>query len=123
MWVSRREWARHQRELQAALKRASDAENRLDAERQAKDWAILQLTSRFVIKQGGYALDHEKPVPESPDPRHFTHEPTVEDLAKRDWYIKCYAERGWSEDDAVALWEAEMRGDPVVYPYEREVEH
>ena len=119
-WISRHELRRLQRELDRAVKRAEDAERRLDAERQAKDWAILQLTSRFVTKQGGYALDSEKPTPAPSDPRRFTHEPTAEDLAKREWYIKCYIERGWPEDDAIQLWEAEMRGESVTYPYERD---
>lgn len=121
-WVSKRELRRLQRELDRAVKRADAAERRLNVERQSKDWTILQLTSRFVTKQGGYALDAEKPELPPPDPRRFTHEPTAEDLAKREWYIRCYAERGWLEDDAVQLWEAEMRGEQVRYPYEDDAE-
>jgi hypothetical protein len=120
MWITRRELARLERELKAARQRADDAERRLASERASKDWVILQLTSRFVTKQGLYGLDHEPPTSPPPDPRGFTRQPTAEDEAKRDYYIKCYREAGRSEEDAVALWEAEMRNEPVVYPYEQE---
>lgn len=121
-FVSRRELARLQRELNSAVKRAEDAERRLDSERASKDWAILQLTSRFITKQGGYGLDSEPPQPAPPDPRGFARLPTAEDEAKRDYYIQCYREAGRSEEEAVAIWEAEMRGERVTYPYEQELE-
>jgi hypothetical protein len=121
-FVTKRELARLQRELSSAVKRAERAEDELKAERQAKDWAILQLTSRFVTKQGGYALDAEPPQPAPSDPRGFARLPTAEDEAKRDYYIQCYREAGRSEDEAVAIWEAEMRGERVTYPYESEAE-
>jgi hypothetical protein len=120
LFVSKRELARLERELKAARQRADDAERRLASERQSKDWVILQLTSRFVTKQGLYGLDHEPPAPPPPDPRGFTRQPTAEDEARREHYIKCYLEVGRSEEDAVAIWEAEMRGEHVVYPYEQE---
>lgn len=124
-FVSRRELARLERERNDAIKRAAAAENRLAAERASKDRLIVQLASRVVTKHGQYGLDHEPSAttqPVSPPPRTFAREPTEVDTIRRDYYIKCYAEVGRSEDEAIALWEAEMRGDGVVYPYETEVE-
>lgn len=122
MWVSRRELARLERELKAALRRAGDAERRLEGERSRHDWTTLQLTSRFVVKQGLYGLDHEPPQPVPPDPRKFIRVPTEEDDAKRAYYINCFREAGKTEEEAVAIWEAEMRGEHVTYPYESEAE-
>lgn len=119
MWITRREWARHQRELQAALKRARHAEDALAAERQAKDWLVLQLASRVITKHGGYGLDHEAPSVEvAPHPQRFTHEPTEADMAKLDYYRECYRQVGKTEEEADAIWEAEMRGEMPRYPYE-----
>lgn len=131
LWISKREWARHQRELSTALKRASDAENDLRAERQAKDWLTLQLSSRLVTKSGQYGLDHivpprttETTTTITPHPKRFTHEPTEIDFAKLEYYKECYRREGKSEDEAELLWEAEMRGESPVYPYEEmEAEH
>jgi len=122
--VSKREWMRHQRELSAALKRATDAEDRLNSERQRKDAAILELASRVVTKHGGYGLRSSVPEVESPapHPQRFTHEPTEADLAKLDYYINEYRKVGKSEEEARAIWEMEMRGETPVYPYESEVE-
>lgn len=121
LFVSKREWARHQRELHAALKRASDAEDRLDAERQSKDWIMVQLASRIVTKNGGYGLDHEQPERSpkpTPHPKAWTHEPSETDLAKLEYYKKSYREAGKSEEEAELIWEAEMRGETPRYPYE-----
>jgi hypothetical protein len=118
-FVSRRELARLERERSDAVKRAAVAEDRLAAERAAKDWAILQLTSRFIVKQGAYGLDAEPPQPTPSDPRRFVRLPTEEDDAKLEYYKQCYREAGKSEDEAVVLWEAEMRGEQVRYPYEQ----
>jgi hypothetical protein len=125
MWISRREWIRHQRELHLALNRALDAEKRLNAERERKDAAVLELASRVVVKHGGYGLRAAEPEVEpspAPHPRNFTHEPTETDYAKLEHYKECYRQAGRSEDDAEAIWEMEMRGETPTYPYESEVE-
>lgn len=118
MWVSRREWARHQRELQTALKRAEQAEKDLASERQSKDWLMLQLASRLVTKSGQYGLDHEPLVKRVESPRRFVQEPSELDLARLEYYKQCFRNDGKSEDEAEALWEAEMRGETPFYPYE-----
>lgn len=117
MWLSRRELARLERELKNALQRAAEAEHRLDAERQAKDWLTLQLSSRLVTKTGGYGLDHEMPksAAATPHPRNYTHEPSDIDYAKLEYYKQCAANVGRSEEDAVQRWEAEMRGEMITY--------
>lgn len=122
-WLSKREWARHQRELHAALKRASEAEQQLAAERQSKDWLLVQLTSRIVTKNGGYGLDHQPPEPapsltRPANPRGFIREPSDLDNAKLEYYKKSYREAGKSEEEAELIWEAEMRGEQPRYPYE-----
>ena len=122
IWISKREWARHQRELNAAFKRASEAEQQLAAERQAKDWLVLQLASRVITKHGGYGLDHEPRVTtetaQAKPAGGFIREPTLDDEDRLDYYKKCYREKGLSEDAAVSVWEAEMRGETPKYPYE-----
>lgn len=124
MWITRRELARLERELSVALRRAERAEESLASERASKDWLVTQLTSRVVTKHGGYGLEHEAPLRQSPpvNPRGFIRDPTDADDAKLDYYKRCFAEAGKSEDEAVALWEAEMRGESPAYPYESEVE-
>lgn len=119
-WISRREIARLERELKATLQRAKDAEDRLQAERASKDWLITQLTSRFVTKQGQYGLDHEPPPKPVLHPKGYVSEPSEIELAKLEYYKRCYREAGKSEKEAVALWEAEMRGETPTYEYERE---
>ena len=122
-WLTSRELKRLERELSAALRRAVDAEKRLDAERSSKDWAILQLTSRFVTKQGGYALDTEPPAKIEPNkghPKGYTHEPTEIDYAKLEFYKRCAVEAGHDESDAERRWEAEMRGEGLPIEYEAE---
>lgn len=116
MWISRREIARLERELKSALQRAADAEERLQSERSSKDWMIQQLTSRFIAKQGLYGLDSEKVVPQ-PHPKGFLREPTPEDEAKLEYYIRCAHNAGIpnAEEDATMRWEAEMRGESIVY--------
>lgn len=122
-WLSGRELKRIERERVAALKRAVAAEDRLAEERASKDWMITQLTSRFVTKQGGYALDHEPPskaeLPPS-RPKGYTHDPTEIDLAKLEFYKQCARSAGKDEDDAVMRWEAEMRGEGLPIEYEAE---
>ena len=118
MWISRREIARLERERNAALQRAKNAEEDLRAERQSKDWMITQLTSRFVTRQGGYGLDHEPPKKIEPSP--YTHEPTQMDLDKLEYYKQCARQAGRSEEEARQTWEAEMRGESVRYEYEQE---
>src|SRR5689334_4105799 len=98
-FVSQREFVRLQRELNNAVKRAEFAEQQLAAERQSKDWLVLQLTSRVVTKHGGYGLDHERPEPAPSDPRKFTQPLSVEDKAKREYYIRCFTEAGRSEEE------------------------
>jgi len=124
MWITRRELARLERELSVARRRAEDAERRLDAERSRHDWTTLQLTSRFVVKQGVYGLDYERPEPASvsSDPRKFTQPLSVEDKAKREYYVRCFVEAGRSEEEAIDLWEREIRGEQVRYPYEEQME-
>lgn len=119
MWVSKSEMRRLLHQLATAESRARRAEDTLAAERQRHDWAILQLTSRFVVKQGLYGLDHEPPAAPAPEPRRFIRPPTEEDDAKLEYYKQCYREAGRSEEEATALWEAEMRGEQVMYPYEQ----
>jgi hypothetical protein len=119
MWISRRELKRLLTQVATTESRARGAEDTLAAERQRHDWAMLQLTSRFVVKQGLYGLDHEPSPPVPSDPRRFVRLPTEEDDAKLEYYKQCYREAGKSEDEAVVLWEAEMRGEQVRYPYEQ----
>lgn len=116
--VSRREWARHQRELRVAINRAIYAESQLAIERQSKDWMVVQLASRLATKHGTYGLDHEAPKPLAPHPKQWTHEPSEVDLAKLEFYKKSYREAGKSEEEAEAIWETEMRGETPRYPYE-----
>ncbi len=113
MWVTRRELARLERELSLATKRATSAEDALAAERQRHDSMILQLTSRFLTKQGTYGLDETKVEPPAPHPKGFTHEPTIEDLDVLNFYKMAAADAGQSEDDAVQKWEAHMRGEDI----------
>jgi hypothetical protein len=122
MWISRSELRRLLQQVAVAEKRAADAEDRLAAERASKDWLTVQLASRVVTKGGQYGLDHESPASSAPSPRTYPRQLTEEDIAKRDYYVRCYREAGRSEEDAVALFEAEMRGERVVYPYESEAE-
>jgi len=120
-WLSGRELKRIERERVAALKRAVAAEDRLAEERASKDWMITQLTSRFVTKQGGYALDHEPPSkaelpPSRPD--RFIRQPTDDDYVKLEYYKRCYRGAGLDEEKAQFRWEAEMRGESVPFEYE-----
>ena len=120
MWITRRELARLERELKLALRRAERAEDLLAAERQAKDWLTLQLTSRVVTKQGGYGLESEPPpkqIEPQGHPQGYTHEPTDIDLAKLEWYKQCAVNAGKPEEDAVEKWEAEMRGQVLIPDY------
>lgn len=122
LWISKREWARHQRELNAALKRALDAEQRLEQERTTKDATILELTSRFLTKQGSYGLTvadkAQSPTAKTEQPNKFIREPTAEDEARLNYYKQCYKEAGRSEEEAEQIWEQEMRGEQPRYPYE-----
>ena len=118
-WISTRELRRLERELTNAVKRANDAEERLQSERASKDWMIQQLTSRFVTKQGLYGLDNQ-PTPLAPTPAHpkgFLRDPTPEDEAKLEYYIRCAinADIPNPEEDATMRWEAEMRGESILY--------
>ena len=122
MWVSRSEMRRLLKQIAAAESRATRAEDALAAERSRHDWTTLQLTSRFVVKQGLYGLDYERPEPASSDPRKFTQPLSVEDKAKREYYVRCFVEAGRSEEEAIDLWEREMRGEQVRYPYEEQME-
>lgn len=113
MFVTKRELARLERELAHAVRRADGAEKALADERQRHDWLILQLTNRVVTKHGGYGLEETKPVnepPKSPQ-KGYTHEPTVEDLDKLEYYKLCYRNAGMDEELAQTRWEAEMRGE------------
>lgn len=138
-WVSAAEYARMEAALETALQRAVDAENRLveerkrlddlvASERQSKDWVMVQLASRLVTKNGGYGLDHEKEVKVETQPVHpkgFVREPDAMDLAKLEYYKKCYLESGKPEGEAErlaqSLWDAEMRGETPMYDYEAEM--
>ena len=132
MWVSRREWDRQQRDLLHALGRAEKAEQALvderrrtdeliAGERQAKDFLTLQLASRVVTRYGGYGLEAEpKSVEPEPHPKGFIRQPTDQDLIRLEGFKYFYRQAGLSEEDAQELWEAEMRGEPVVYPFEQE---
>lgn len=124
MWITTRELRRLERELAQAVKRAEDAEDRLASERQAKDWLTLQLASRLATKHGGYGLDHLPPESQvdvkSPHPKGYIRDPDEIDTAKLEYYKKCYRDEGKSEDDAVKIWEAEMRGETPTYEYEQE---
>jgi len=112
-WLSKREVARLERELNHALGRAEDAEKRLAEERARHDWQTLQLVSRVVTKHGGYGLEETKPEPPAPHPKGFTHEPTQEDLDVLNFYKVCATEHGLSEEDAIKKWEARMRGEEL----------
>jgi len=130
MWIKRSEYQQliHQaaqyefvagaRDLAEA--RAEEAEERLQEERQAKDWMVAQLTSRFITKQGSYGLDHEPPKPPAPNPKGYTHDPSVIDLAKLEYYKKCARDAGRPEEEGEAIWEAEMRGESL--PIEMDTE-
>ena len=122
MWISREDYERLVTEaaqcgplketLAVALERARSAEDILAVERNAKDWLITQLTSRFLTKQGSYGLDHEpRPVEPVNHPKGYTHDPTEIDLAKLEYYKECARRAGHDEEDGVAKWEAEMRGE------------
>lgn len=128
-WVSRREMARLERERSAAFQRAQEAEQRLMAERERLDsllaserqnanWTILQLTSRVVTKHGGYGLDYEpqpKEIPATVNPSGYTHEPTQQDYDYLEWLKSEAKTYGRPESEAIAYWEARMRGEmPVV---------
>jgi hypothetical protein len=113
MWLSRRELARLERELNAALQRAKGAEDALAAERQRHDWLILQLTNRVVTKHGGYGLEEAKPEPVEPNPKGFTREPTQEDIDVLNFYKNCAAEAGLDDAKATEWWEAHMRGEAI----------
>lgn len=118
-WISSRELRRIERERAEAATRAVSAELRLDKEREAKDRLIVQLTSRVLIKNGAYSIEPPPPLP-PPDPRGFAREPSDEDLARHEYYKKCYADAGRTEEEATQLWEAEMRGEQVTYEYQTE---
>lgn len=120
MWITRRELARLERQLTEALRRAERAEDALRSERERKDSAILELASRVVTKHGGYGLQSAEPKVEAqpPHPKKFTHEPTDVDLAKLEYYVNEYRKAGRSEEEATMIWEAEMRGENPIYPYE-----
>lgn len=132
MWITRRERDRLDRDLLHALQRAEKAEEVLTAERrrtdelitaerQAKDFLTLQLTSRVVTKNGGYALEAEPKVSEpEPHPKGYIREPSDLDYARLEGYIEFYRRDGRSEEEAQALWDSEMRGEQVVYPFEQE---
>ncbi len=103
--------------------RAISAEESLASERQAKDWLTLQLASRVVTKNGGYGLDHEKPTPQIVEAIPVrTKEPDEMDMARLDWYVKCYREAGHMDPETAAkdYWEAEMRGEHPLTEVERE---
>lgn len=131
-FVTRHYLDRLDRDLLQALQRAEKAEQaladerrRTDSvianERQAKDFLTLQLASRVVTKNGGYALEVEPKSSEpTPHPKGYAREPNDQDLARLEHYKRCYLEAGKSEDEAEAIWEAEMRGENVTYPYEQE---
>ncbi len=113
MWVTKRELARLERELKAALQRAESAEDGLAAERQRHDSMILQLTSRFLTKQGTYGLDEVKREAPPPNPKGFTREPTQEDIDVLNFYKTCAADGGLDESKAIEWWESHMRGEAV----------
>lgn len=131
MWVNREHYeqlvmqAAQCKPLQNALvvaeERAVNAEDALAVERKSKDWLITQLTSRFLTKQGSYGLDHQpRPTESVAHPKGYTHEPSEIDLAKLEFYKQCARNAGHDEDDAIAKWEAEMRGEGL--PMEMETE-
>lgn len=132
MWINKREHQRLERDLLHALQRAEKAEGALTeerrradeliaAERQSKDSLILQLTSRVVTKNGGYALETAPNGPEpAAHPKGYIRDPTDIDYARLEGYIEIYQRDGRSEEEAQALWDSEMRGEQVVYPFEQE---
>ena len=124
MWLSRADYERlltqaAQSEflanaLKSAEKRAEDAESALASERSSKDWMVSQLTSRFLTKQQTYGLDDEprKAEPVS-HPKGYTHEPSVIELAKLEYYKQCARDAGRPEEEGELIWEAEMRGESM----------
>lgn len=120
-WLSRRELVRLERETQRAVQRAIYAEGQLAEERRAKDALVVQLASRVVTKHGGYGLDNPAPIPPAPETaNNYTHEPTEMDKAKLDYYKRQARAAGQPEELAQQIWEAELRGEQIVYPYETE---
>ena len=127
MLISKREWARHERQLDAALKRAELAESRLEAERQRMDArsdaeraqftsTVVQLTSRVLTKHGAYGLPEPEAAPlphATPRTDGFIREPTEEDLIYREMLINDALAHGQTEDDAVKYWNSVMQGRPV----------
>lgn len=126
MWLKREDYERLvtqaaqlkplQNVLAVAEERASNAEDLLASERQAKDWLITQLTSRFLTKQGSYGLDHERSVEGLKEalaetPKAYKRQPTERDLGLLEFYKQCAAQTGQPEEDAIAKWEAVMRGE------------
>lgn len=131
MWITAAEFARMERAIEDSLQRAIDAEKRLAeerkrlddivaSERQSKDWMTLQMASRVVTKHGGYGLDHEPPKPAPPHPKGFIREEELVDTARLEFYKKNCRDVGRSEEEAIAVYEAEMRGESPAYPYEQE---
>lgn len=134
-WIGKRDLDRLERDLLHALQRVEKAEaalteerRRVDeliaGERQSKDFLTLQLASRVVTKHGGYGLEAEpKPVESTPHPKGYIRDPTDIDYARLEGYMEIYRRDGRSEEEARALWDSEMRGEQVVYPFEQEAEH
>lgn len=134
MWINKRDLDRLERDLLHALQRAEKAEaalaeerRRADdliaAERQSKDFLTLQLASRVVTKNGGYALEAEPQAHEpTPHPKGYVREPTEFDYARLEGYKEFYQRDGRSEEEAQELWDREMRGEQIVYPFEQEAE-
>lgn len=131
-WVNKRSLERLERDLLHALQRAERAEaaladerRRADdliaSERQSKDFLTLQLASRVVTKHGGYGLEAEpKTIEPELHPKGYIREPSDIDYARLEGYIEFYRRDGRSEEEAQALWDSEMRGEQVVYPFEQE---
>ena len=113
MWITRREISRLERELSEARQRATSAESRLEGERARVDKLTVAVMDYGATKSGSIAISSrtEPPPKIEPHPKGYLHEPDETELAKLEWYKSCCREAGRSEEEAVAFWEAEMKGE------------
>lgn len=93
MWLSRREWRRHARELLKAETRADNAERRLD-----------ELLNRWLTRQGSQGIQR---ATEAATPQQSILPPKSETISgwTEDEYIEELKASGKTEGEARASWE------------------
>ena len=73
---------------------------------------IKAMTDRhYTVREKTYAVSTPLEPPPVNHPKGYTHDPTEIDLAKLEYYKECARRAGHDEEDALAKWEAEMRGE------------